>query len=505
MVTAGWGWWIAFWTAAASCAGDTAPASKVPGGPVVHSSSSETSYLVPLRPGVSFQPLLSVGDAASKNGYRMVGIPDGLGAWSKGNKLELLMNHELEPTAGAVRAHGATGAFVSRWSIDKTTGEVLRGQDLIRSVVLWNVAAGRYDAPAKGVTLARFCSGDLPDRSAFFFGGEHGESNDHRAEDREEGDDRDVSDAGYKGRIYMNGEELADGRGFAHVVESGISYELPRMGRMRFENLVARPHSGAITVVAGTDDTSPGEIVLYVGTKTASGSPVKRAGLTNGTLYGLVVDGYPTEQAGRLPSGTPVSWRDLGNVTGLSGAALQALETANGVTGFNRPEDIAWNPANLEQLFFVTTASFTTSTRLWRINFVDGRNPALGGTIDLLVDGDTTVVDGVSPRMFDNITVTHDGRWIYLQEDPGSQAHLAKIWRFDLQRNVLELVAQHDPARFDPASPGFLTQDEESSGIIDASAFLGPGKFLLDDQIHRSHPDPALVQHGQLLIMTVAP
>ena len=39
------------------------------------------SYLVPTMPGVQFKPFLTVGDLPANNGYRMVGIPDGLGAY----------------------------------------------------------------------------------------------------------------------------------------------------------------------------------------------------------------------------------------------------------------------------------------------------------------------------------------------------------------------------------------------------------------------------------------
>lgn len=451
-------------------------------------TSSEAPYLVPLRAGVSFEALISVGDE-SKHGYRMVGIPDGLGAYAQGGKLHVLMNHELNPTQGIARAHGARGAFISHWKIDKDF-EVEKGEDLIKQVALWDVAGGGYAAPTTGVTLARFCSGDLPARSALY---------------------DESSDLGYPDRIYMAGEEADDdGRAFAHEVESGISYELPRMGRMGFENLAARPDSGATTVVVGTDDGDPaGEVVVYVGTKTSSGSPPERAGLTNGTLYGIRIPGYPREQTAgvqRPPpaAGTPIELFAFGDVTGLGENALQAIETANGVTSFDRPEDVHWNPANPDQLLFTTTASFTRSTRLWRVTFDDGRNPALGGTIECLVDGNTTSVAGVTPRMFDNLTVTNDGRWVYLQEDPGNQAHLAKIWRFDLQTRTLQLIAQHDPARFILGVSGFLTQDEESSGILDAADILGAGKLILDVQVHRANPDPELVQYGQLLVMTVA-
>ena len=51
--------------------------------------------------------------------------------------------------------------------------------------------------------------------------------------------------------------------------------------------------------------------------------------------------------------------------------------------------------------------------------------------------------------------------------------------------------------------PRFITQDEESSGIIDAVDILGPGWYLLDVQVHKSDPDPGLVEGGQLVAMYV--
>jgi hypothetical protein len=65
------------------------------------------------------------------------------------------------------------------------------------------------------------------------------------------------------------------------------------------------------------------------------------------------------------------------------------------------------------------------------------------------------------------------------------------------------VLAQFDAARFEPGAPGFITQDEESSGIIDASHFLGKGSFLFDAQVHKSHPDPDKVEMGQLLTLQV--
>ena len=88
-------------------------------------STSAAPYLVSTAPGVTITPLMTTGDSAA-NGYRMVGIPDGLGAFDNGDgTFTVLMNHELRSTQGITRAHGNKGAFVSKWIISKSTGEVL--------------------------------------------------------------------------------------------------------------------------------------------------------------------------------------------------------------------------------------------------------------------------------------------------------------------------------------------------------------------------------------------
>ena len=94
--------------------------------------SSESPYLVPVAPGVRLRSILTVGDTPTNDpDYRMVGIPDGLGAFrnprardeggDRGTREEdggehgkgrstftLLSNHEIGPTLGRVRDHGAT-------------------------------------------------------------------------------------------------------------------------------------------------------------------------------------------------------------------------------------------------------------------------------------------------------------------------------------------------------------------------------------------------------------
>src|ERR1700752_4194420 len=96
-------------------------------------STLQSPYVLPSLSVAGTASVLSVGDLIG--GYRMTGIPDGLGAFDNGDgTFTLLMNHELTPTEGAVHDHGSTGAFVSRLVIDKATLEVVQASDLIQTV-----------------------------------------------------------------------------------------------------------------------------------------------------------------------------------------------------------------------------------------------------------------------------------------------------------------------------------------------------------------------------------
>lgn len=56
------------------------------------------------------------------------------------------------------------------------------------------------------------------------------------------------------------------------------------------------------------------------------------------------------------------------------------------------------------------------------------------------------------------------------------------------------MLAEFDRDKFRAGGSGFITQDEESSGIIDASKFLGNGWFLFDAQVHKTNPDATKVE-----------
>ena len=439
------------------------------------------SYLVPAGvAGVTAVAVLTAGGSpVSGTGpgggpYRMVGIPDGLGAFDNGDgTYTVLMNHELGATQGVLRAHGARGAFVSRWVVRKSTPPVVeRGEDLIRQVVTWNRATGSFNAPATGVALGRLCSADLPPRAALFDA---------------------ASGLGYDGRLFFSGEEVGStGRGFAHDMD-GTSYELPRHGQMSWENIVLNPATGTRTLSVGLDDSSPGQVYVYLGSKTATGSPIERAGLHNGNLFGVVVAGVPTEAAGSpVASPLPFTLHPFGDVAAIDGTVLESQSNANAVTRFGRPEDGAWDPMNPADFYFVTTST----NRLWRMRFADLGNPAAGGTIVAVVTGRGMV----GP---DNIAVTRRGE-VLIQEDPGME-RLAKIWRYRIAGDLLEEVAHANPRFFSPSSPFFLGGiNEESSGIIDMTEILGPG-FYLTDVMTKVASDAEVVEGGQLQILFVPP
>jgi hypothetical protein len=76
-----------------------------------------------------------------------------------------------------------------------------------------------------------------------------------------------------------------------------------------------------------------------------------------------------------------------------------------------------------------------------------------------------------------------------IQEDPGSNNHIARLLALRLSDKALVSVAQFDPTYFAPSSvDSYLTNDEESSGIFDATKYfkLGDGAsyFMFNAQIH---------------------
>jgi hypothetical protein len=209
-----------------------------------------TAYIMPTAAGWTSTALLTTGNQVK--GYRMAGIPDGLGAFDSGGRtITVLMTQEIPTGQGAVRAHGGTGAYVSRWVINKDTLEVVDGRDFLAApekLNLWsngNWKAGDLSA-GKLLDINRLCSADLAPVSAFYNA---------------------ASQKGYNGLLFLTGEEGGNSnpnRAFAFVTNDGTAYELPAFsfGKPRdeadpppsWENLLAHPATGDTTLVMALSD-----------------------------------------------------------------------------------------------------------------------------------------------------------------------------------------------------------------------------------------------------------
>ena len=470
--------------------------------------------------GVAFYSLASNGNGTSRpdetfldlrtgtNTYRFVGIPDGMSVYEASEDgpgiFRVVCNHELGATVGIIRAHGNKGSFVSEWQIRKADLSIVGARDLATTSYLWNTTTDSWDMYNTATPMpsgwARFCSGDMAAPSAYKFG-----------------------KFGTDALLHMCGEETgAEGRAVAHVVTgtgAGATWELPRLGKYSWENSVTNPYSQLKTVHIGTDDSTPGQVYIYVGTKTDSGNEVQRAGLTNGGLYGVKITGGPCAEDRAFALGStsegvvytkPFELHSFGDVTELTGAQLQDQSNANCVINWNRPEDVAWDPTNLKRAIFCTTDNFAGNSRLWALEFSDIEQTELGGTVTMLADGavPSTLAGGyisanglTDVRMMDNLAVSRFGQ-VLIQEDVGNNARLGRLWLYDIAADSMTEIGISDANSFVTGAAAFLTQDEETSGIVDAYDIVGPGWWILNMQAH--YPSTVeLVEGGQLLAVYI--
>lgn len=475
-------------------------------------STAVDPYVISHLPGVEIKSILTVDDGESvpKTGggtTRLVGIPDGIGAYDGADVGEsgffyLLVNHEINRTQGTVRDHGSIGSFVSKWKIDKSTHEVVEGDDLIKEFYEWNDGTSSYDVVTPGTfSFSRMCSADLPPVTALFNSG---------------------TGLGSTEIIYLNGEENSDGRAFAHVVtgdDAGKSYHLSHMGFSAFENVLASPFEQDTTVVILTDDESNGEVYVYVGAKQSTGTEPEKAGLVGGNLYALAVDGKPYERANVIaneiglvedfslkligsPGDRPVDESDT-ETRGMTPETSQSLKMGG-------PEDGAWDTRpGMENVFYFATKGTGSNglnavTRIWKLEFNDISDPSAGGVMTLLQDGPANRLGSLDNMDFEII----DGRAkLYIQEDLGGESRLSKIWEYDIDSGLIEEIAEHDPRFFSPEGSDFLTENEESSGILSLKEILGEGWFAGSVQVHTSSglsDSGELVEYGQLFLMNIA-
>ena len=493
---------------------------------VVATATGTTSikpYVVPIGDDYEIKPLFSVDDrvplldGAPGQQYRMVGIPDGLGAHPNGDGTNTLyMNHELPSTSLSQPVVGGPtnrGAFVSRWILD-SDGDPIAGKRAYDTVWEENTLIG--PAPEVGNSsraLSRFCSGFLA-----------GPQN------------------GFDRPIYLTGEEEAtaansfDGLGSQAVaVYDDELHALPRMGRFSRENTVVQPGHGTRTVVFPTEDGPPtldSQLYMYVGKKDRSegAGVLSRNGLDTGKLYVFrSLDPDRNSERDFVAGSVKGEWIEIPNAAGMTAAALEEAADQAGAMTFVRPEDAAFNPRNRHELFFNTTGSSSGADegvnelgRLYSLRLHPG-NPLKPAKLDIVFNTDTIVAQGgdiaISP---DNLDASD--RYLMINEDGtadsrpvmAAKGRDGSIWRLDLVEGPVGAVgadassatrvAELDPPGRDGVAvgPGVW----ETSGVIDTTAIFGADTWLSDVQAHPPTAAPGgtsvTVEDGQLFLLRPA-
>jgi Bacterial protein of unknown function (DUF839) len=482
-------------------------------------ATSVKAYVEPVGGEYRVKALFSVDDKVPLLGgapgrqYRMVGIPDGLGAHpNRGHTSTLYMNHELGFTAQSEPVVGGPknrGAIVSKWILD-ADGDPIAGRRAYDRVFDENTFLG--PAPVVGneaqmpSQFARFCS-------AFLAGPRNG----------------------FDRYVYLTNEEsnspdTFDGKGgLSAAVFNREIHTLPKLGRYSKENTVVRPGHGTRTVIFSMEDgpaTLDNQLYMYVGHKDRSrhASVLARNGLDNGKVY-VFRSLDPARNSERTFTSGSVTgeWVEIPDVDDLTDVQLEAASDAVGAMTFVRPEDAAFNPNNPNELFFDTTGSSSGADdgvnelgRLYSLRLHPG-NPLKPATLSVVYNADSVVAAGgdiaISP---DNLDAS--GRYLMINEDGTTESRAVmaakgrdgSIWRFDLVKGRVGVdastatrVAQLDPPGRDgiPVGPGVW----ETSGIIDAAAMFGADTWLSDVQAHPPTTAPGgstvTVEDGQLFLM----
>ena len=409
-------------------------------------------------------------------GEVLVGIPDGLGAYG-GRYLNLLMNHEISSSAG--------NSGVSRFLIDTHSREIVEHEYVIDG--------------SEG--YSRLCSAEWMDA-------------------------RD----GFPQGAFFTGEE--DGAGVQLAIDrQGNVTEMPWLGYYAHENQISVPgFRGSVVLVnfddAGTSGSSPdpdpdngsnSELYMYV-------APNSNGALRgNGQLY--VFNSPDALNVGELVPGQTIAgdWTPVPESVALDPNGTQDWVDVNPHFSFARLEagfiDRLADRGEPAIYFYDTGDDDLTNSSgafwddwgsIYRLSWADPHDPA--GTVHLtLVERSTGPASGwASP---DNGDMNEAGV-VMLQEDPANGpwepsagARPPAIWKFQaLPGGGLVNTAGTKIAEVNggDCSPG-ADDCWETSGIIDASEWFGPGAWLLDMQAHDTFEDigdcPECVEDGQLLLM----
>ena len=469
--------------------------------------TAQDAYAVAAYPGVTLQPLLSVGDTVTRttgsvpDGYRMTGIPDGMGAYrDEQGKVHVFLNHEFGDsrfgfieTIPVLGEPPIKGAYVSELILDPDNANVISGDLAFTQAKLWNPDTGTFidrtaqwrDPNSNLWKFAKFCSG--------FLGG---------------------PESGLLDRIYFTGEEdggadaTFDALGGQTVaVADGVAYALPQMGHFQRENGVVIPTADASkTYVLLPEDRGSldSQLYLWAGTKVPDDpNPIVRNGLTNGELYVFAARNPEIAGEGQfgIDDGTLAGrWVKVPQIIALADeATLERWVQSMNAFDFVRVEDAATSTYEAGVLYFTTTGNGqpvdgnpNAYGRLYEMRFDNPVNPLDGVGLTTLIQAKNLYEPVIQP---DNIAMDIHGN-LTIQENINRESRgqgpfttgEGRIWSYNTKTGAIVELAELSQL---PAAPIWTTVDPpnpspggtwESSGIIDVANIFGVGSWLFDVQ-----------------------
>ncbi len=468
--------------------------------------TAEPAFITLTVPG-TVTPVISSGETC--DGLLFEGLPDGIGlAPGSGGAgtVDVYVAHEQThvPFFGSADFQDAS---VSKLTLDTGTGEVLSASEAIPPEAgFLRFCSASMAGPAEG--LSRF----------IFFTGE--ETNDVVP----------VPAGAPYGSDPSTAPDRQAGYAVALDVASGAFVQIEGMGRLNHENTVVVPGGWSRFALLTTDDTFSGpsaQLYLYLASK-EDHIWQDKGGLwafrVTRTDEGPVTPTDPFNDANDYLDLQPGDdWQGEfirvpkkiaeGQTADLPQDALEQWSNDNNVFQFIRLEDLAYDK-NAPRTVYIAdtgrsrvvpdpttgrmkrgpsgTVGLADNGRIFKMVF-NKANPRKVDSFSVFADGDDAgAAEFVAMRSPDNLDTSSNS--LMVQED----ADDAKIWRYDFGSGTWGVVATvNDP-------------DGESSGIVDASAWFGPGSWVLDVQGHGANVEEQVVdgillkrESGQLMVMTI--
>lgn len=469
--------------------------------------TAEPPFITLTVPG-TVTPIISSGETC--DGLLFEGLPDGIGLapGSLGTgTVDAFVSHEQTTVPFFGEADFQDGS-VSKLTLDTATGAVLSADEAIPPEAGYlRLCSASMAGPAEGFSRYTFFANEEANDVVPVPAGAPYGADPALAPDRQ---------AGYT---------------VALDVASGAFIQIDGMGRLNHENTVVVPGGWSRIALLTTDDTfnaPSAQLYLYLATqedhiwedkgslwafrvtRTDEG-PIAPTDPFNGANDYLDLQPGDDWQGEFIRVPKQIA---KGQTEEAPQDALENWSNEHNVFQFIRLEDLAYDKNDPRTVYIADTGRSriipdpatgrmqrgpggtvgqADNGRIFKMVFNEA-NPRKVDSFSVFADADDASADEFVPMVNpDNMDTSVNS--LMIQEDTDN----AKIWRYDFGTTSWSIVATvNDP-------------DGESSGIVDASEWFGPGSWVLDVQGHgvnvaeELQPDGTLLKResGQLLWMSI--